>query len=133
MPQARDWAKADVENDSPIEVDLSDHYSDPNPVLSTEDPQPERVVGFGRDRVSFKTRGSITSQIRSGDAVVIRANQRTNDLRVKMNAGKEKKRKAKALKKVNADVFIPSTVSVGQLARLLNVRMGACKYLLLHH
>jgi hypothetical protein len=37
---------------------------------------------------------------------------------------KEKRKKAKLLKRVKKDVFIPSTVSVGQLARLLNVRMG---------
>lgn len=129
-PQDKGLVNHNVEDDTTVVVDS---YADQDSILPAEEPVPDRVAGFGRDRVSFKTRGSITSQIRSGDAVVIRANQRTNDLRAKMNAGKEKKRKAKALKKVNADVFIPSTVSVGQLARLLNVRMGACKYLLLWH
>lgn len=81
----------------------------------------------GRDKANFKTRGSIASQFRSNDSV------RTDRPRV-VNAQapqldqkameKERKRKAKAFKRVNPDVFIPSTVSVGQLARLLNVRMG---------
>lgn len=42
-----------------------------------------------------------------------------------MRKERERKRKTKEVKKVRAEVFIPSTVSVGQLARLLNVRMGA--------
>lgn len=123
-PQDKDLVNADVQDDTTV---LVENYINEDSI-PTEEPVPDRVAGLGRDRANFKTRGSITSQIRSGDAVFIRGQQRTIDLKAKLNAGKDKKRKAKALKKVNADVFIPSTVSVGQLARLLNVRMGACKY-----
>lgn len=123
QPQAKDWTKPDAKVKAADPSVLP--YSDPDVVLPTEDPTPHRMAGFSRDKTSFKTRGSIA---RGGEAVITRGQPRTSDLKTKMHAGKEKKRKTKALKKVNPDVFIPSTVSVGQLARLLNVRMGRCKY-----
>lgn len=89
-----------------------------------EESAPGRLSRSGRDKGAFKTRGSIASQLEA-EQVVIPSHRRVNDSKARINAiAKEKKRKSKAIKKINLDVFIPSTVSVGQLARLLNVRMG---------
>jgi hypothetical protein len=81
---------------------------------------------LGRDRTNFKTRGSIASHFREEGAAVPAYSRTGYDIKAKLGARREKERirKAKSVKKVNVDVFIPSTVSVGQLARLLNVRMG---------
>jgi translation initiation factor IF-2 len=85
----------------------------------------ERVRKLGRDKLSYKRRGSISKSISSqlpGGEVIIPAYSRTAN-RLQAGKGTKKKQKPKKLK-VIADVFIPSTVSVGQLAKLLNVRMG---------
>ena len=81
---------------------------------------------LGREKANYKTRGSIASHFREQGAVIPAYSRTGYDIKAKLGARREKERirKAKSVKKVNVDVFIPSTVSVGQLARLLNVRMG---------
>jgi translation initiation factor IF-2 len=44
--------------------------------------------------------------------------------RTKLNAPKIKKSANREWKRKKVDVYIPSIVSVGQLARLLNVKLG---------
>ena len=89
------------------------------------DPSSKFVRKSARDKSSYKTRGSISS----GEVMAIPGYSRMGKV-TKPAAGKErdKRPKTKALKRAKVDVFIPSTVSVGQLARLLNIRMGMCHY-----
>lgn len=107
--------------DAYSEADLEDvQYSENN---VSEGSRLDRVPKFGRDKASFKKRGSISGAFQ-GEEVAIPGQSRVN---AKFNAAqkdREKKRSFKTVKKVNPDVFIPSTVSVGQLSRLLNVRMS---------
>lgn len=103
--------------------DLSDRYADPDAVPSTNGLTPDRTGKFSKDKASFKTRGSITAQLERGASIP--AHPRVHDLKGKLGSkGADRRKKMKTVRKVNPDVFIPSTVSVGQLARLLNVRMG---------
>jgi hypothetical protein len=82
---------------------------------------------LNRDRGSYKTRGSISSQLRGQEATIPAHSRGVND-RLRSRTEKDRVHNAKKPKKVNMDVFIPSTVSVGQLARLLNVRMSRCHF-----
>lgn len=77
-----------------------------------------------RDR-GFKDRGSVLSKL-SKDAVVIRGRARGPEDTAKPSEvqKKPKKNKPKVIKALHADVFIPSVVSVQNLARLLKVRLG---------
>ncbi len=73
-------------------------------------------------RSQFKERGSLVSRL-AGE-VEIPAYSRVSVIRP---AGKEKEKLEKApklVKQVNVDVYIPSVVSVGNLAKLLNVKLG---------
>ena len=77
--------------------------------------QPRRWEGNGK----HKTRGSLLFQ-REGDGVIPRQ-PRVHDVRI---ASKPKIQKAKKSLRINPDINIPSTVSVGNFARLLNVSLG---------
>jgi hypothetical protein len=77
--------------------------------------QPRRWEVNGK----HKARGSLLSR-REGDAFVTH-HPRTHDVRT---VTKPKVQKAKKSLRVNPDINIPSVVSVGNFARLLNVSMG---------
>jgi translation initiation factor IF-2 len=88
----------------------------------------KRVRKPGWDKANFKTRGSIASQFRRHEADSSGPSKFTMGVQARLREGeeKDKRRKARLTRKVLPDVFIPSTVSVGQLARLLNVRLSRC-------
>ena len=74
----------------------------------------------GKD-LSFKQRGSLQSknaQTPEQDYLVV--------LRERQKERERRRNRSLHLKKVVPDVFIPSLVTVGNLARLLNVKLGVC-------
>lgn len=71
-------------------------------------------------RDQFKTRGSLKSRI-GGDVAIVGHSRVTSAANSGMT---QRKRKVKELRAAPVDVFIPSMCSVGNLARLLNVRLG---------
>lgn len=73
-------------------------------------------------REGLKTRGSVVERLKTGENIQIPRHSRVNT--DKSNARKKKKR-VKLVNPVNLDVFIPSVISVGNLAQLLGVRLGA--------
>lgn len=80
-------------------------------------------------RINYKDRGSLVakiSQLRMPDEedLAIPAQSRGRDASTMMKKAKAKKNKVQEVKRVNADVFIPSVVSIANLARLLNVKLG---------
>ncbi|KAI8998476.1 hypothetical protein BD414DRAFT_475182 [Trametes punicea] len=81
--------------------------------------------GFTRsdrhNRSQYKERGSLVSRLK--DEVVIPSSSRASDSRPAAKAKEEKKRNPKPVKAVTVDVFIPSVVTVGNLAKLLNVKL----------
>ena len=77
--------------------------------------QPRRWEGNGK----HKTRGSLLFQREGGD--VIPRQSRVHDMRI---TSKPKIQKAKKSLRINPDINVPSTVSVGNFARLLNVSLG---------
>ncbi len=74
---------------------------------------------YGRTKGLFKERGSIANRM-SEDVAIPKYS------RVKADPRKMKEVKPQRRKYVQAtrDVYIPSAVSVGNLAKLLNVRLG---------
>ena len=95
------------------------------PVDELEEPNTQQAAvhrGVRPSRETFKARGSLISRI--GDDVAIPSHSKAPTLRSRVDAAKARKKLAFLEKKVAVDVFIPSTVSVGTLARLLNVRLG---------
>ncbi|CAL1704982.1 unnamed protein product [Somion occarium] len=79
-------------------------------------------------RINYKDRGSLVakiSQLRMPDEedLAIPAQSRGRDASTMMKKAKAKKNKVQEVKRVNADVFIPSVVSIANLARLLNVKL----------
>jgi len=77
--------------------------------------QPRRWEGSGK----HKTRGSLLLR-REGDNVIPRR-ARVHDVKT---TPKPRIQKAKKSLRINPDINIPSTVSVGNFARLLNVSLG---------
>ncbi|OSD08681.1 initiation factor 2 [Trametes coccinea BRFM310] len=81
--------------------------------------------GLGRSerhkRTQYKERGSLLSRLK--DEAVIPKHSRVSNVRSEVKEKEEKKKAPKAIKKVNADVFIPSIITVGNLAKLLNVKL----------
>ncbi|THH11829.1 hypothetical protein EW145_g396 [Phellinidium pouzarii] len=73
-------------------------------------------------RESFKSRGSVIERLRLGESVEIPKHSRISEDRIEMTAAKTTKRNM-VIQPVNADVTIPSVVSVGNLSRLLGVRL----------
>ncbi|KAI0928636.1 hypothetical protein AcW2_004584 [Taiwanofungus camphoratus] len=81
-----------------------------------------RTRGGKQVRGNFKERGSILSKIKGNDDVAIGDHSRARLGNVIKDKEKRKKA-AKTIKPVNLDLFIPSVVSVGNLAKLLKVRL----------
>lgn len=83
--------------------------------------------GFGsrqRNKRSFKERGSLISRL-SEEVAIPNYSRASNARLVSKEKEKEKMQKApKAVKPASVDVFIPSVVSVGNLAKSLNVTLG---------
>lgn len=71
---------------------------------------------------AHKARGSILARMNEG--VTLPSHSRTRNAVVSKGKEKEKKAKRQELKHKNLDIYIPSVISVGNLARLLNVRLG---------
>jgi hypothetical protein len=95
--------------------------------LEFSDSQTQRTSPFRGScaaRDAFKARGSLLSRL-GGDAAMP-THSRMSVLRSRAEAVTAMARRKKSLseKKVAVDVFIPSTLTVGTLARLLNVRLG---------
>lgn len=117
--EPHDVSRTSVGNIPGVDVEAEDIHPEPSVRDEELEVEMKRPARAGKDKANFKTRGSILSQL-AGGQVAIPSSSRVSD---PIKTAKEKKKKDKAVKKINADVFIPSTVSVGQLARLLNVRM----------
>jgi translation initiation factor IF-2 len=80
-------------------------------------------------RAEFKDRRSLRDVV-EGEAAIPGRSKVQNQ---KLEAAKAKKKKSRAVeKKVSLDVYIPSVVSVGTLARLLEVPLGKYNLLLCH-
>ena len=77
-------------------------------------------------RDSYKERGSLVERLRAGEEIEIPRHQRINNERLEA-ANRAVKRKHKQVKPATVDVHIPTIVSVGNLARLLGVRLGMSK------
>ncbi len=76
-----------------------------------------------RHKDQYKERGSLVQLLHSdiGEGLEIPKHQR---FAVSQNVGKRQKASMKVFKPVSVDVFIPTVVSVQNLARLLDVRLG---------
>jgi hypothetical protein len=112
----------DIESDRKTIRDLD--ISPLDQPLSSEMRTDSRRGDSGKaHRESFKTRGSIVSRLHE-DVAIPGHSKFGSATRGKELAFRVKNIKPKQLKRT-ADVFIPTTVSVGQLARLLNVKLGA--------
>lgn len=72
---------------------------------------------------TFKDRGSIASRLNHGE-ITIPHRARVKTTAVLKGKEKDKRVKSRIGKVVNVDVYIPTVVSVGHLARLLSVRLG---------
>jgi hypothetical protein len=77
---------------------------------------------YRQRRVGYKERGSLVTRI--DENIAISSHPRTSTHHPQFKATKLRKKKVLQEKKIAVDVYIPSTVSVGMLARLLNVRLG---------
>ncbi|KAI9065099.1 initiation factor 2 [Trametes sanguinea] len=77
--------------------------------------------GERHNRTQYKDRGSLLSRLKAEEAVIPK-HSRVSNARSDVKE-KEKKKAPKEVKKVNADVFIPSIITVGNLAKLLNVKL----------
>ena len=77
---------------------------------------------YRQRRVGYKERGSLVTRI--DENIAISSHSRTSTHHPQFKATKLRKKKTLQEKKIAVDVYIPSTVSVGMLARLLNVRLG---------
>lgn len=71
----------------------------------------------------FKERGSILSKM-DQDVAIPNYSRTRNPVYAVKGKGKERKAKKQDAKAPNLDIYIPSVISVGNLARLLNVRPG---------
>ncbi|CCL99325.1 uncharacterized protein FIBRA_01343 [Fibroporia radiculosa] len=77
-------------------------------------------------RKDFKERGSIVSKLSIGEDVTVSRQSRASGA----NAVREREKRKKAVrsaKPVNVDIFIPSVVSVGNLAKLLHIRLDTLR------
>ncbi|KAI5124384.1 hypothetical protein M0805_008987 [Coniferiporia weirii] len=74
-------------------------------------------------RDSFKLRGSVVERLRLGQSVEIPKQSRVYEDRIE--AARRYKKKVREIQPVNLDVAIPSIISVGNLSRLLGVRLEA--------
>ena len=73
-------------------------------------------------REGIKERGSVVERLKTGGNVQIPRHPRINS--GKSAANRKAKRAKAAAKLVNLDIFIPSIISVGNLAQLLGIRLG---------
>jgi hypothetical protein len=112
LTEALEESTTDFENNYDINEDDLHGLSDSN-------------LRDGRDdrrhaqRNMFKERGSLLSSIKSSDKNS--SSMRVNPLARQTQAKEKKKRKLRTSPKV--DIYIPTTISVRNLARLLNVRL----------
>lgn len=101
----------------------SDHdktYSSPDIIPNQRDD-----TRRGR-REAFKSRRSLVSGLDEEELVIPgQSKLGPGASRTKLSVSKVKKSAPRVLKRRRVDVYIPSIVSVGQLARLLNVKLGA--------
>jgi translation initiation factor IF-2 len=100
--------------------------AEPVDQLESSDFQTQRTSSFRGSRTArdtFKARGSLLSRLGTDAAIPSQSKMSVLRSRAEAVAATRKKRFF-AEKKIAVDVFIPSTLSVGTLARLLNVRLG---------
>lgn len=98
----------------------------PSEVEVTPEQSTRRGADPRRDSSKFKSRGSLVGGGRE-ESVSTPTYQRTNPaarIRTAEKAAAERKKKAKLYIKPTVPVYIPSIVTVSQLARLLNVKLG---------
>lgn len=91
-------------------------------VDSLDDGETNRNRRLHKSQVAIKQRGSLIEKMKMMPETFDDSEKDYEKARIQ----KQRARKNKALteKKVTADVYIPSVVSVGQLAQLLDVRLG---------
>lgn len=95
--------------------DTEDSHADTNGKHNTRNPKMARQM--------FKERGSIASRLSQlGSVPMIPSHSRVKPSQI--HKPKEREKKPRAAKKVSLDIFIPSVVSVGNFAKLLNIRLG---------
>ena len=94
--------------------------------FSTQDADEESASRHRKERGRFKQRGSLVSRL--DEEVAIPKHSRVSQAQPS-GKGKEKEKAGEVQKTANAakrvDVFIPTVISVGNLAKLLNVTLGA--------
>lgn len=142
MPSARQKEQANTTNTRPrssidntsrlakdrIQNQNTEGYSDSADEVTEDSIGRDTMLDHGanersrRSRDKFKKHGSVTQSL------ALRRNERASShSRVSEShteTTKTTKKKAKQAKVVHLDLYIPSIVTVGNLARLLNVRMG---------
>ncbi|KAG8217390.1 hypothetical protein J3R82DRAFT_5489 [Butyriboletus roseoflavus] len=112
-PQSRSHL---ISRPSPPQLNERDPFRSLVPQPETEPSTPSRL-----SKLKFKERGSL----RPGYAFVAGAN-RSNTSEISRWHGRQRERESgrkSQPKQVQMDLYIPSTVSVGQLAKLLNIRL----------
>ena len=101
--------------------------SDADNWVSVDDVVDEEQDSRHRRRTQFKERGSLLSRIADEHEDLKRPRGASDHGLNGKEKEKEKlktRKAAKTVKSVNVDVYIPSVVTVGALAKLLNVRFG---------
>lgn len=119
--------KADMraeEDVSPQRSATQDDADSSDAFYSDEPVQRGKQAGLGmRGDKDKKQRGSLTALLAEGIEVALPGQSRSKDAQVQPES-KPKRVKALKEKQVTLDIYIPSTVSVGTLSMLLNVKLG---------
>ena len=116
-PTAQRSTVEQAEDEGAVEQDTSDSWH----AGSREEEHDTRRKDTRGSKYAFKERGSIASRISDKIAIPSHSRVKTN---VFQATKKREKKYPGTAKKVTRNIFIPSLVSVGNLARLLDVRLG---------
>ncbi|KAI0372835.1 initiation factor 2 [Pilatotrama ljubarskyi] len=95
------------------------------PTIADEGTSRDSRRGERHNRSQYKERGSLISRLK--DEVVIPNSSRVSSGRSVAKEKEEKKRASAKVKTAKLDVFIPSVVSVGNLAKLLNIKLDVLR------
>ena len=121
VPQRQGEKRAETRRGGRAAFVATERAADPS--WSEDAEEGERGSRSRQNRAQFKERGSLLSRF-SEDSAEISTDPRSDRGEVKGKGKGKTKSSARVVKPVNVDVYIPSVVSVGTLARLLNVKLG---------
>lgn len=123
-----------VEEPEPAEIDTKSPQAvqliSPSPSLIPRDEVQIRYSNSIVNRTTFKERGSLVAKLnrqsKGGEIEELAIPMHSRNRNAPSNSKKvrEKKNKSQTSKHIKADVFIPSVISVANLARLLKVKLG---------